>query len=88
MTSLATWDALGHCPNYPNCMEYNDPCNGAGGEEIQGSFFAQQGKNRILNWLWFGAVGGYVAWLFNAGSEYLQLLRPSYLPNPGLAFLH
>jgi hypothetical protein len=73
MTSLATWDALGHCPNYPNCMEYNDPCNGAGGEEITGSFFAQQGKNRILNWLWFGAVGGYVAWLFNAGSEFLQL---------------
>ena len=73
ITSLATWEALGYCPNYPNCMEYNDPCNGIGGEEVQGSFFAQQGKNRVLNWLWFGAVGGYVAWLFNAASEFLAL---------------
>ncbi len=66
MTSLATWDALGHCPNYPNCMEFTDPCNGAGGEDMQGNFFSQQGVFRILNWLWFGAVGGLGAWMLYA----------------------
>lgn len=66
MTSLATWDALGHCPNYPNCMEFADPCNGSGGEDMQGSFFSQQGIFRILNWLWFGAVGGFGAWTLYA----------------------
>ncbi len=66
MTSLGTWDALGHCPNYPNCMEFSDPCNGSGGEDIQSNFFSQQGVFRILNWLWFGAVGGFTAWVLYA----------------------
>jgi hypothetical protein len=70
VTSLSTWQALGHCPNYPSCMEFNDPCPGSGGEDIQGSFFSQQGIFRILNWLWYGAVGGFVGWLFYALSRY------------------
>ncbi len=69
MTSLQTWDALGHCPNYPNCMEFSDPCNGSGGEDMQGNFFSQQGVFRVLNWLWFGAVGGFGAWVFYAISQ-------------------
>lgn len=66
MTSLATWEALGHCPNYPNCMEFADPCNGSGGEDMQTNFFSQQGIFRVLNWLWFGAVGGFGAWILYA----------------------
>lgn len=66
MTSLATWEALGHCPNYPNCMEFGDPCNGSGGEDIQSHFFSQQGIFRVLNWLWFGATGGFAAWILYA----------------------
>lgn len=66
MTSLGTWEALGHCPNYPNCMEFSDPCNGSGGEDIQGNFFSQQGVFRVLNWLWFGATGGFAAWVLYA----------------------
>jgi hypothetical protein len=73
MTSLATWEALGHCPNYPNCMEFTDPCTGSGGEDMQGSFFSQQGVFRMLNWLWFGSVGGFVGWVLYAIFQLLDV---------------
>lgn len=67
LTSLETWDALGHCPNFPNCMEFQDACNGRGGEDIEVSFFSQRGKTKVLNWLWFGALGGLIGWIFYTG---------------------
>ncbi len=73
MTSLATWEALGHCPNYPNCMEFADPCNGSGGEDMQGNFFSQQGVFRVLNWLWFGATGGFAAWVLYAIMQMINI---------------
>ncbi|GLR16676.1 FHA domain-containing protein [Portibacter lacus] len=78
MTSLETWNALGHCPNYPNCMEFADPCNGSGGEDIQSNFFSQQGVFRVLNWLWFGATGGFAAWVLYA---IVQIVNVNWLYN-------
>ena len=78
MTSLGTWEALGHCPNYPNCMEFSDPCTGSGGEDMQGNFFSQTGVFRTLNWLWFGAVGGFGAWVLYA---LIQIINPEGLDN-------
>lgn len=67
LTSLETWDALGHCPNFPNCMEFQDPCNGSGGEEMEVAFFSQRGKTKLYNWMWFGSLGGLIGWILYTG---------------------
>ena len=67
MTSIETWDALGYCPNFPSCMEFQDACDGKGGEEVVSSFFSQRGSNKIYNWLWYGALGGLLGWIFYSG---------------------
>lgn len=54
------------CANYDKCL--SDPnwnCNAGDGESPytrKSNFFEQQGINRKLNWLWFGALGGLVTW--------------------------
>lgn len=67
MVTLDTWDALGYCPNFPSCMEFQDPCSGKGGEETTTSFFSQRGNTKIYNWLWYGSLGGFVGWAFYSG---------------------
>ena len=64
---LSTWEDIGgQCPNFPDCM---DPqflgCNGAGGP-TEDSFFSRKGMFRLLNWMWYGALGGFLAWILIA----------------------
>lgn len=66
---LAIWEQLGHCPEYPHCMEFHDPCDGAGAPTGKGDFWSQQGVYKKLNWLWFGSLGGLIGWLFFALSQ-------------------
>jgi hypothetical protein len=71
---LRTWDGLGRqCPNHPDCMQNRlINCNGAGGPENTNNFFSLQGAFRRLNWLWFGAAGGFVGWLVFAMFKWLS----------------
>lgn len=71
---LRTWEGLGwQCPNHPDCMHNRlINCNGAGGPENTNNFFSLQGAFRRLNWLWFGAAGGFLGWLFFALFKWLN----------------
>ncbi len=69
MVSLSTWDAIGHCPNYPGCMEYINPCDGAGASDNAGDFFSQKGIFKTFNWIFFGALGGLFGWILYAISK-------------------
>lgn len=62
---LATWEGLNwQCPNYPECMQIAQmQCKGEGAPESTHNFFSLQGVFRRLNWLWFGAVGGFLGWI-------------------------
>ena len=60
--SFQTWQDVGwQCPNYPDCMNLFG-CDGAGAPESDHNFFDMQGIFRKLNWLWFGALGGFIGW--------------------------
>jgi hypothetical protein len=61
----ATWQRRGYrCPNYPDCPLTAYGCHGKGFlKDPPKLFFTQQGSYRLLNWLWFGAGGGFLAWL-------------------------
>ena len=63
---LETWRDCGdQCPHYPGCTNNNLQCDGAGrGHSL--NFFALHGVNRRLNWIWFGALGGFVGWVLYA----------------------
>lgn len=63
---LQTWRDCGdQCPHYPGCTNNNLQCDGSGrGQSL--NFFALNGVNRRLNWVWFGMLGGFVGWLFYA----------------------
>ncbi len=59
----ATWEDIGgHCPNYPDCM--NNKFLGCKGEgaPLEDNFFSRKGMFRQLNWMWYGALGGFLAW--------------------------
>ena len=63
---LRTWRDCGdQCPHYPGCTSNTLQCAGAG-QGANPNFFALQGDNRRLNWIWFGAVGGLVGWILYA----------------------
>lgn len=63
LTPLSTWEGLGgQCPNYPDCMDFNNPCKGQGAPIGNDKFFSMNGEYRRLNWMWFGATGGLIAW--------------------------
>ncbi|MCC6460571.1 MAG: FHA domain-containing protein [Saprospiraceae bacterium] len=65
--TLATWEYVGNkCPEYPRCMRYTDPCDGIGAPLGIDNFFAGKGVFRRFNWLWFGMLGGFIAWLLHA----------------------
>lgn len=74
MTSLETWNYVGHkCPNYSKCLEFAPPCNGAGAPSDTDSFFKGKGVFRRLNWVWFGMVGGFIAWTIYAIFKYFGM---------------
>jgi hypothetical protein len=74
MTSLETWNYVGHkCPNYSKCLEYAPPCNGAGAPSDTDHFFKGKGVFRRLNWVWFGMVGGFIAWTIYAIFKYFGM---------------
>ena len=63
---LQTWRDCGNqCPHYPGCTSNNLQCKGEG-QGRNPNFFALQGDNRRLNWIWFGTVGGLVGWVLYA----------------------
>jgi len=57
--TLNSWIANNnHCYEYPlGCKE------GFGEYHRTASFFQQTGGDRVLNWCWFGGVGGFLAWV-------------------------
>ncbi len=74
VTSLSTWDGLGgQCPNYPDCLDFVNPCNGAGAPTGNENFFSMKGVLGKLNWLWFGSLGGFIAWSLFAITQVLNL---------------
>lgn len=78
---LAIWEALGRCPNHPECTS-SMGCNGAGQKEvIQGNFFSQKGILKKLNWLFFGAVGGYLVWTAYAMYQFTDMSSYQTLVN-------
>ncbi len=63
VVSYESWKYFGsRCVKYPDCMYEADPCTHAENFNSSDRFFDQQGLYRTLNWIWFGALGGYVAW--------------------------
>lgn len=63
----STWEDIGgQCPNYPDCMNSKYlGCNGAGAP-LEDNFFSRKGMFRQLNWMWYGALGGLLAWMLFA----------------------
>lgn len=67
MMALDTWEHNGNqCVNYPGCLNDAKPCEGRGGNTGHEKFFSQKGIYRKLNWFWFGALGGLIAWFLYA----------------------
>ncbi len=67
MMAMDTWEHNGNqCVNYPGCLNDPTPCQGKGGNTGHEKFFSQKGLYRNLNWFWFGALGGLIAWMFYA----------------------
>ncbi|HMY84533.1 MAG TPA: hypothetical protein PLR24_01400 [Saprospiraceae bacterium] len=58
------WKSLGNqCPSYPECMDILG-CDGCGKSDINYKFFSKSGSLKKYNWLFFGACGGFFAWVF------------------------
>ncbi len=63
---LQTWQDVGEkCPHFPDCV-HSLGCDGSGADALTGNFFTQKGPLRRLNWLWFGSLGGLLAWVLYA----------------------
>lgn len=64
VVSYESWKYFGNrCVKYPDCMYEADPCTHAERYNSSDRFFDQQGLYRTLNWVWFGALGGYSSWI-------------------------
>lgn len=74
VVALASWiDKQWSCPQYPSCTQNKFmECGGEGAPEDDGNFFGMNGIYRRLNWLWFGAIGGLLAWIFLRIAEYFE----------------
>ncbi len=68
MTSLSSWEY-----NKNQCLYYPDTCNSGVANLDSSKFFSQEGINRYLNWLWFGSLGGFIAWTLIALLKNLEL---------------
>lgn len=97
--SFDTWKEVGwQCPSYPDCM-YHQGCNGDGAPETKTNFFSMHGFYKKLNWLWFGALGGFLGWclyainnLFGAGlyeqiTAFIYNIYSQVSPNPDFLIL-
>ncbi|RMG72684.1 MAG: FHA domain-containing protein [Bacteroidetes bacterium] len=74
MHSLDTWEYLGNqCIEFPKCTFGADPCKDGEIMPQSRQFFEQHEAFRKLNWMWFGAFGGMLAWTLWA---VLKLLDP------------
>ena len=63
MHSLDTWEYLGNqCIEFPKCTFGADPCRHGEIMPQSRQFFEQHEAFRKLNWMWFGALGGMLAW--------------------------
>lgn len=80
-TTLASWEfSKNKCPNYPRCLDNMvDRCDGHGAPSGNEKLLS---GNRPLNWVWFGMVGGLIAWTlfallknFGAGAYNTLLLH-------------
>ena len=81
VTTLKTWIDFGwHCPNYPNCL--NNPqfrCNGDGAPVNYQAFFDMQDSLvRKLNWLLFGAIGGFIGAAIYLGIKEIERSNASF----------
>ncbi|MEM7659950.1 MAG: FHA domain-containing protein, partial [Bacteroidota bacterium] len=67
--SLESWEYHNfQCVNFPDCQNRAEPClHGEITQTETYQFFNQQGVFRALNWLWFGSLGGLIAWGLWAG---------------------
>jgi hypothetical protein len=79
---LDTWKLLDHkCVNYPGCLRHTPgvarTCQEGEGVTAGEVFFSQQGPYRLLNWVWFGALGGLFAWLCLVAVSHFSL-HPVY----------
>jgi len=79
---MDTWKLLDNkCVNYPGCLRHTpgvaSTCQEGEGITASEIFFSQQGPYRLLNWVWFGALGGLFAWLCMVGISTLSL-HPLY----------
>lgn len=77
-----TWKMLDNkCVNYPGCLRHTPgmamTCQEGEGITPGEVFFSQQGAYRLLNWVWFGALGGFFAWICMVGISFLSL-QPVY----------
>ncbi|MEZ4883386.1 MAG: VWA domain-containing protein [Chitinophagales bacterium] len=57
LISLDSWEA-----NNNSCCYYPSQCKDGVAPNDKANFFTQQGINRLLNWLWFGSLGGFIGW--------------------------
>ena len=72
MTSLDSWVYNNNqCPDYPACMMEANPCKDGKKNTSNDQFFNQKGPYRILNWVWYGGVGGLSAFFLWALSVYV-----------------
>lgn len=63
---LTTWkECDNQCPHFPECTKNTLQCKGEGVQTEQ-PFFRPTGNNRTLNWIWFGAAGGFLGWVLFA----------------------
>ena len=70
--SLDSWKYNNNrCHRYPDCLYGANPCTVGKNPDYNEYFFDQKGTFRLLNWVWFGALGGFSAWLIWAGFRIL-----------------
>ena len=61
MMALSSWEY-----NKNQCVYYPDQCAEGVVNLGASKFFSQEGINKHLNWLWFGTLGGWIAWSLQA----------------------
>lgn len=63
LTSYESWKHNNfQCVNYPGCLYEDPPCTDGEPSKVDYLFFKQRDFFRQLNWMWFGGLGGLLAW--------------------------
>ena len=79
-----SWKNNGYsCSYYPNCKaDLGANCQSEHRDMGIGKFFFQEGVFKKLNWLWFGCLGGWLAWCIWAALDWscgYKLERPFWI---------